>query len=306
MGYVKPMLPFLLGWGLLLLSSEFREISLLNGIAQLVLFTFVVCVPAWKTERMSYVDIGWPMGLAVIGVLTLMYTDGYWLRKAIVSAVYLFVGLRMGIAAISLWKNGHLNREFPRYEYQRLRWKRSGRKNIPMLIQVEVLVQGLANASFLAFPAFIIGMNPVQSISPLEIAGLMIWLAAFAVESVADIQKSAFLKKMRQEGKKNMVCNVGLWRYSRHPNYFAEWMVWNGLVIASIPSWIALYDTMGQVTIWLLLGGGLLFASRIMYTTLVYYTGAVPAEYYSVKKRPDYKTYQSQTNRFFPGPVKRL
>ncbi len=44
--------------------------------------------------------------------------------------------------------------------------------------------------------------------------------------------------------------------------------------------------------------------SRLMYTKLVYHTGAVPSEYYSAQKRPDYKTYQKTTNRFFPGPKK--
>lgn len=65
----------------------------------------------------------------------------------------------------------------------------------------------------------------------------------------------------------------------------------------------AIYTQVNFMT-WLLLGAGLLFVSKIMYTTLVHYTGAVPAEYYSVKKRPGHKAYQMETNRFFPGPVK--
>jgi len=56
--------------------------------------------------------------------------------------------------------------------------------------------------------------------------------------------------------------------------------------------------------LWLLLGAGLLFVSRIMYVTLVYYTGAVPSEHYSGLKHPDYEEYQRQTNMFFPGLVK--
>ena len=52
----------------------------------------------------------------------------------------------------------------------------------------------------------------------------------------------------------------------------------------------------------IILGLGLLFISRLMYTTLVYYTGAIPSEYYSLQKRPGYKSYQESTNIFFPGP----
>ena len=80
-------------------------------------------------------------------------------------------------------------------------------------------------------------------------------------------------------------------------------MVWNGLVIASIPSWLALYQQEFMV-IWALLGLGILMASRLMYTTLVFYTGAVPSEFYSLQKRPEYKKYQQTTNIFFPGANK--
>lgn len=147
------------------------------------------------------------------------------------------------------------------------------------------------------------GSNPNPTISVLEIAGLVVWVSAFAMESIADAQKVRFLREMKKAGERNQVCNVGLWRYSRHPNYFAEWMVWNALVIASIPSWPAMRSS-EHFVVWLLLGAGLLFVSRIMYTTLVHYTGAVPSEHFSVQKRPEYKKYQRQTNMFFPGPVK--
>jgi steroid 5-alpha reductase family enzyme len=170
-------------------------------------------------------------------------------------------------------------------------------------MQIEALVQGLANASFLALPAFIIGTNPNSEFAVLEIIGLLVWLGAFGIESVADMQKLKFLQAMKKAGEKNRVCNVGLWRYSRHPNYFAEWMVWNGLVIAAIPSLIALYEV-EVLLIWVPLAVGLLFVSKVMYTTLVYLTGAVPSEYYSVQKRPEYKQYQQTTSIFFPRKPK--
>jgi steroid 5-alpha reductase family enzyme len=299
--YFSPLLPFLTGWMILLTTAALSELSLINGIAQLLLFALVVCLPIWKTGRMSYVDIGWPWGLVVIGALTLLFSDGYMPRVALVSAVYIFVGLRMGIGALSMWKQGLLKKEFPRYQYQRLRWEKTGKTNVPLALQIEALMQGLANASFLAFPALIIASNTDSSISAFEILGLIIWAGAFAMESIADMQKLSFLRAMKKAGEKNSVCNVGLWRYSRHPNYFAEWMVWNGLVIASIPSWLVMYSQESTL-VWILLGAGLLFVSRVMYVTLVYATGAVPAEYFSVKRRPAYADYQKTTNRFFPGP----
>ena len=304
MKYFSPLFPFILGWGLLLFSENLTSISFTNGALQLLLFVFVVCLPTWRTGRMSYVDIGWPWGVALIGIITWLYGDeGDSARIATISILYILIGSRMGMGALKMWRLGMLNTEFPRYEYQKKRWKKAGKNNTMLAMQIEGILQGLANASFLAMPAFIIATNSNTAISMLEIVGILIWLGAFVMESIADMQKISFLKKMKASGEKNKVCNVGLWKYTRHPNYFAEWMVWNGLIIASIPSWILLYDT-ESMTIWILLGLGLLFTSRMMYTTLVYHTGAIPSEYYSLKKRPDYKTYQETTNIFFPGSKK--
>ena len=301
MNYFRPLYPFLFGWALILNSPTFSDIGLINGLGQLVLFALVVCLPIWRTERMSYVDIGWPWGLVLLGLISYWLSDGYWLRSLVVSGIVILIGLRMGMGALKMWRMGLLIKEFPRYQYQRRRWEKDGKTNIQLALQVDAISQGLANASFLALPVLIIASNNSPQFSLFEVAGLMIWVLAFAMETVADMQKLAFLQDMKKQGKQRQVCKVGLWRYCRHPNYFAEWMVWNGLVVAAIPSWLALQNTESTL-IWGLLGAGLLFTSRMMYSTLVYATGAVPSEYYSAQKRPGYTEYQQQTNRFFPGP----
>ncbi len=301
MKYFLPLAPFVYGWMILLSTAGMADLALVNGSSQLLLFALVVCWPIWKTGRLSYVDIGWPWGLVVIGVLTYAFSEGHWLRVLLISGAYVFAGLRMGLGALKMWTAGRFKKELPRYRYQRMRWQRAGKANVSLALQVEALVQGFANASFLAFPAFVIGSNPGAAVSVFEIAGLAIWILAFVAESLADMQKYDFLRATTKVGERNRVCDVGLWRYTRHPNYFAEWMVWNALVIASVPSWLALYSSQNLV-VWLLLGAGLLFVSRILYSTLVYYTGAVPAEYFSVRKRPEYEEYKRRTNMFFPGP----
>ena len=301
MNYFRPVYPFLLGLGFILWSTTFFKLALLNSLGQIALFTVVVCIPIWRTGRMSYVDIGWPWGLVLLGIISFCFSEGYWLRSLVVSSVVILIGLRMGLGALKMWRLGFLKKEFPRYQYQRIVWKEEGKNNTALALQIDAIAQGLANASFLAFPVFIIASNGDQEFSVLEIVGLVIWIVAFSMESIADFQKVRFLKEMKRAGKHRQVCNVGLWKYCRHPNYFAEWMVWNGLVIAAIPSWLSLKGFESE-PVWFLLGIGLLLASKFMYTTLVYTTGAVPSEYYSVQKRPDYKDYQQQTNRFFPGP----
>ena len=303
MKYFKPFIPFIACWVLLLTSKNFQSIALINGIAQLVLFLFVVCIPIWKTGRMSYVDIGWPWGVALIGLITYCLNDTTTLSKILIITAYILIGSRMGLGALKMWSMGLLKKEFPRYEYQKIRWEKSNKTNTGLAMQIEALSQGLANASFLSIPIFLISVSPSTQLSPLEIIGFTIFILSLVFETVADYQKLKFLKEMKRQNKKNMVCDIGLWKYTRHPNYFAEWMVWNGLIIASIPSYFALFDS-EVFWLWTLIGVALLYTSRIMYITLVYLTGAVPSEYYSAQKRPAYKAYQQSTNIFFPGPKK--
>ena len=303
MKYFKPFIPFIACWILLFNSNNFQSVALINGVGQLVLFLFVVCIPIWKTGRMSYVDIGWPWGVALIGLITYCQINTITLSKTLVITAYILIGSRMGLGALKMWSMGLLKKEFPRYEYQKIRWGKSNKTNISLAMQVEALSQGLANASFLAIPIFLISVSPSTQLSALEIIGFTIFILSIVFETVADYQKLKFLKEMKRQNKKNMVCDIGLWKYTRHPNYFAEWMVWNGLIIASIPSYISLF-ALEALWLWILIGVALLYTSRIMYVTLVYLTGAIPSEYYSAQKRPAYKAYQQSTNIFFPGPKK--
>jgi len=300
MKYFKPFIPFIACWILLFNSNNFQSVALINGIAQLALFLFVVCIPIWKTGRMSYVDIGWPWGVALIGLITYCQANDITLSKTLVVTAYVLIGSRMGLGALKMWSMGLLKKEFPRYEYQKIRWEKSNKTNISLAMQVEALSQGLANASFLAIPIFLISVSPSTQLSPLEIIGFAIFLFSIVFETIADYQKLKFLKEMKRQNKQNMVCDIGVWKFTRHPNYFAEWMVWNGLIIASIPSYISLFDS-EALLLWIMIGVALLYTSRIMYVTLVYLTGAIPSEHYSVQKRPAYKAYQQSTNIFFPG-----
>ena len=281
----------------------FQEMVLVNGVLQLLLFLVVACIPALFTKKMSYVDIAWPWGLVLIGVLALLLGQGYKPRIYLVAGMYLFSGLRMGIGALILFAKGHLNLELSRYSYQRKRWNKAGYKNLNLSLQYEILIQCFANITFLAIPAFLMSTNSSSTISTLEIIGVCLWAVWFILEHVSDMQKQQFLKKSFLEKKKKQVCNVGFWKYSRHPNYFSEWMVWNSMIISSLPSLVIAFSD-DQQLVWIIICIGLFYISYIMYTTLVYYTGAVPSEFYTLQKRPNYKKYQEQTNMFFPGPNK--
>lgn len=277
--------------------ENFQKFLLINLISQIFIFLFIVCIPAYFTDRMSYVDIAWPFGLIAIGIISFFYGNGYLLKKSIISMLYIIAGLRMGIGALILLKKGYLNKELPRYSYQRIRWKKKGFINDKFSVQYEILLQCFANATFLAIPAILISNNSSQSFSIIEITGFLVWAIFFFLEHISDLQKQKFLINAKKNNLKNQVCNVGLWKYTRHPNYFSEWMIWNGLIIASFSS-LLVNNTM---LIFLSTTTSLLYITILMYQTLVFLTGAVPSEYYSLMKRPDYKRYKQTTNMFFPN-----
>jgi steroid 5-alpha reductase family enzyme len=199
MKYFSPLTSFAIGWALLLMTNSLATISFINGALQMLLFALVVCLPTWRTGRMSYVDIGWPWGLTLIGMLTWIYSEGDTTRVALVSIAYIFAGSRMGLGAVKMWKMGLLKKEFPRYEYQKQRWIKAGKTNTALAMQVDAILQGMANASFLAIPAFVIATNPSASISPFEVIGILVWAGAFAMESIADMQKLAFLRAIKKK-----------------------------------------------------------------------------------------------------------
>ena len=189
MKYFRPLYAFLLGLMVILNSSTFANLALINSLGQLLLFILVVCIPIWRTGRMSYVDIGWPWGLVCIGLLVLFLGEGYWLRTWLVGGMYLFSGLRMGVGALVLWKKGHLDTELSRYQFQRKRWEKQGYTNDDLSLQYEIMIQCFANITFLALPAMLQAFNPNEFISPLEIIGYFLWFLFLILEHIADLQK---------------------------------------------------------------------------------------------------------------------
>jgi steroid 5-alpha reductase family enzyme len=100
-------------------------------------------------------------------------------------------------------------------------------------------MQAYANYGILILPGALV-CNNRDPISQFEMFGFGLWVASYLFESVSDSQKRHFCVAKAKAGDKKAVCNVGLWRYSRHPNYFGEWMVWNSLILICLPSLFSL------------------------------------------------------------------
>ncbi|MET9231568.1 DUF1295 domain-containing protein [Lentzea sp. NPDC003310] len=295
---VWAVLPFVLVAVALLLDPATAGAARWNLVVQVVLFTVLAAVPGHLTRHVSYVDVAWPWGLVGIGVVTLVTAPELNAVTVAIAVAYLVMGARMGLWSLVMtirhgwWKPGAPKAELPRYRYQRRRWERQGFRSEAVSVQYEIWLQGLANASVLAVPTFLVAADSRPSSWSWVALGL--WAVSYVLESVADRQKQRFAAS----GERG-TCDRGLWRYSRHPNYFFQWMQWNALVLAALPS------LPGRITATsLVLVAGLFLVSWTLFVTLTKHTGARPAEYYSVRKRPDYARYQATTNMFFPGPVK--
>ena len=294
---------FAVCWSTLVFGTPAREFVLANLAVQLAIFLPFANLPAWRTNRLSYVDFAWPAGLVAIGVQLFVFAEARGVLTTGLALIYVFMGLRMAFWAAHMYRPGVLTRDLPRYEYQRQRWARAGFRSERFSVQYEILVQGMANMSFLALPAYLVATHGRASIAPWEALAIVVWLAAYAFESVADLQKRRFVAAAATGDRKG-VCDVGLWRWSRHPNYFGQWVQWLALVALAAPSLLALRGEL-HVVAFAILALALVWVVYLMYGTLVHYTGAVPAEYYSRRKRPAYAEYQARVNRFFPGPRRR-
>jgi steroid 5-alpha reductase family enzyme len=137
--------------------------------------------------------------------------------------------------------------------------------------------------ALLSVPFVLVFINAAPGLGGWEYLGIALWLAGMLGESVADAQLNRFRANPANKGK---TCRVGLWNFSRHPNYFCEWLVWVGYFFYALGSpggWIAVY------------------APALMYFFLTRITGIKATEEHAVRSRgEDYRQYQRTTNAFFP------
>eukprot|EP00756_Hemistasia_phaeocysticola_P039843 Hpha_TRINITY_DN16834_c4_g12::TRINITY_DN16834_c4_g12_i1::g.152323::m.152323 len=309
------MLPFLLAK-----SKTLSPLLKQNALAQLALFIPVVQIPAMVTGHMAYVDIGWPCGLVVLSLISMISGGGDWKRRTAVGGCMFLHGLRMFMGALKLFYPYRWKEDLPRYRYAKVRWEMQD--GMPsntwwLKVQHDTLQQAFANSVVLFTPIALCCTDTSPDLSPVEVLGWVMWVVSWVFENKADLQKNSFLKECVKIGKESAerkeevrTAVLGhapfdkkypLWTKCRHPNYFGEWMCWNSFVIAALPSLWRLYnkedeDEMGVRGAAI----ALMFVSRLFYDCLAHWTGSEPAEYFSVMKRPLYKAYQAKTRMFFP------
>jgi steroid 5-alpha reductase family enzyme len=255
--------------------------TLLTVAAALLVLQGMTFTVAVKAGKHSVADIGWGIGITLAAVAAFLASHGYGdpTRRALLLAASVLWGLRL--ACYIGWRN-HGKPEDPRYAD--LLAKAPGSRNRYALRQIYLLQGAIL---WLATVPVQLGMLEHAPVGPLAVAGVALFAAGFFFESVGDWQLARFRAGRTREGQ---VMDRGLWRYTRHPNYFGDFCMWWGLFAMSAGSWRELPAAAGPLLMTFILTRG---------------TGARMTDRRLRASRPEYADYIARTSGFIPLPPKR-
>ena len=240
----------------------------------------VMMVAGWLIslayKNVTIVDSLWGLGFVLIAWLTFFVSDGYYGRQILVVALVTLWGLRLCLYLS--WRNWGKG-EDPRYGS----WRKqsSNRFWLVSLFKVFVLQALFLWVISVSLQIGLLAMKP-DSFTWLDGLGFIIWAAGFVFESLGDWQLARFKSDPASKGR---VMDHGLWAYTRHPNYFGEFLVWWGLYF------ITLSTPNGWWTI---------FSPIIITSVLLKMTGIPLTEKALVENRPGYADYIKRTSAFVP------
>ena len=240
----------------------------------LLLMTILWLVSLWL-KNSSIVDIFWGTGFVIANWVYFMLTpDGFMFRKLIISILVSIWGLRLSIYI--LLRNYGKPEDF---RYQKWR-KESGKIWWWKSFFQVFLLQGVLLA-IISIPLLAAQINPLPDhLTVFDFLGIAVWLFGFYFESMGDYQLARFKANPENKGK---VMDKGVWRYTRHPNYFGDSAQWWGyfLIAAAAGGWWTIYSHI-LMTLFLLRVSGVALLEKTM------------------EKRPGYKEYIRKTSAFVP------
>ena len=253
----------------------------------LVAIMIILWLISVRIRDVSFIDSFWAYGMAIMASTSFMQTDNPGLLAYIIWALTALWGIRLGTHLFLRWRKEGVD---PRYRkilghamdkqgmsFAKAALLKAWGMQIPLLFMVCLPAQlGILLAGS-------------QGPGPIAVLGAVIALIGIGFETIGDMQLKAFRSKPENQGK---VLDTGLWKYTRHPNYFGDFCAWWGiwLVAAQVgwPVWIAVV--------------GPLFLSF----TLMKWSGAPLLEKSLKKNRPDYVDYIKRTSGFFPMPPRKV
>ena len=234
-----------------------------------------------KLRDSSIVDIFWGLGFVLIGWVTFAGADGAVGRRLLIATLTTLWGVRL--ALYLAWRNLGKG-EDPRYVAMRAR---HGDKWPLRSLFIVFALQGAL--------MFLVSL-PIQvaqhartppALGPLDALGAVLVLLGVGIESLGDLQLARFKAQPDNRGK---VMDQGLWRYTRHPNYFGDFVVWWGLYVIAAGTPGAWWTGVGP----------------LLMSVLLMRVSGVPLLEKSLKRRPGYDEYIRRTSAFFPRPPRPL
>jgi steroid 5-alpha reductase family enzyme len=245
------------------------------GLAITVTYFAVTWAISVRIRNYGLLDVAFSYGVAILAPMYAWFGPGLPVRKWVFAGIGMMWSIRLGTHILVRVLKNH-PAEDVRYLTLRARWP--GPLHFLGFFELQAGLATIFSLPFL-FTAF----NPAPALSWLEVAGMVLAAAAVLGEAIADRQLQTF---KRDPANRGQLCDVGLWRYSRHPNYFFESMVWWGAFL------VALASPWGWVTI---------ACPLLMLYFLFNVTGIPLTEEYALKSKPDaYREYQRTTNAFVP------
>lgn len=240
---------------------------------------------AERTGQSGWVDSIWSCTVGLVGLAAALVpvagAPGISPRQMLVAGMVGLWAVRLG-GHIALRTRG--GGDDPRYAALRQQWGENARSQLFWFLQIQA-----ASAFLLVVSILVAARNPAPGLTLLDGLGALVLLVAVLGEGVADAQLMRFRADLTHRGK---VCDVGLWRLSRHPNYFFQWMGWLAYAL------IALNGIGPYPWGWLALSG-----PAFMYALLVHISGIPPLEAHMLRSRgAAFRAYQARVNAFFPGP----
>jgi steroid 5-alpha reductase family enzyme len=245
----------------------------------------LVMAGAWAVQRMTgqsgWIDTIWSFGVGIAGISAVMAAGGSADRRIIAFILIAAWSIRLGT---HIGSRTRLGGEDPRYAALVEQWGQAAARQLFLFLQIQALA-----AFVLVLGIYLAAANTAPYPRSLDLVAVVVAIVALAGETLADRQLSRF---RASPDARTEVCEIGLWRYSRHPNYFFEWLFWC--------AWPLLAASGDSVWRWMAL-----LAPALMYVLLVHISGIPPLEQHMLKSRGEkFRSLTQRVNAFFPGPRK--
>lgn len=249
----------------------------------IVVFLSLAMAGGWAiaqmTGRSGYVDAVWSAATGAACAAAAALSGGEPARRLLVAAMALVWGARL---AIYLWRRAAGGPDDPRYGALKAEWGEAAGPRMFAFLQIQAIA-----AWPLALSAWLAAAAPRGPLGAQDALGIALFALALAGEASADRQMARFRVDPANRGR---ICDRGLWAWSRHPNYFFEWMAWLAYPTIAI--------SLPHPTSLLALG-----APLVMYVLLARVSGVPPLEAHLKRSRPDaFASYESRVSEFWPWP----